>query len=97
MVAASGDFVEPIEEMLHERNIKGVIGGMDVIRWDEKDVKIGRPFNKDHYIVIKSDSNNTLIIEGPFKDNEHWLPEIPERLEKARILEFNSEKKYRSS
>jgi hypothetical protein len=88
MVAASGDFAEPIEEMLHGRNITGVIGGMDVVRWDEKDIKIDRPFNKDHYIILKSGSNDILIIEGPFKDNEHWLSGIPERLKNAKILEY---------
>lgn len=51
MVAASGDFTEPIGELLHGKNISGVIGGIDVIRWDNNDVKIGHPFNKDHYVM----------------------------------------------
>lgn len=94
MVAASGDFTEPIGELLHERNISGVIGGIDVIRRDNNDIKIGYPFNKDHYVIFKSTpSGDILIMEGPFKDNEHWLSEIPERLKNARVLEFNSENK----
>jgi len=94
IVAASGDFTEPIEEVLHEQNISGVVGGIDVVRWDKNDVKIGKPFNKDHYIVLETESDDILIIEGPLKDNEHWLSEIPVRLEKAKILEFNGENEY---
>jgi len=88
MVAASGDFTEPIKEILHGENISGVVGGMDVVRWDKNDVKIGYPFNKDHYIILQTESDDILIVEGPFKDNEHWLSKIPERLEKAKILEY---------
>jgi hypothetical protein len=89
MIAASGDFVEPITELIQKRSISGVVGGIDVVRWDNNDVKIGYPFNKDHYIILRSDSDDILVIEGPFKDGEHWLERLPERLENARVLEFN--------
>jgi hypothetical protein len=65
-----------------------IIGGIDVIRKDIKDEARGFPFNKDHYVIIKSENSN-LIIKGPLKDDEHWINDIPARLKNAKIYEVN--------
>jgi hypothetical protein len=93
MMAASGDFAEPIEEMLNGKRISGIVGGVDVVRWDKKDCKIGYPFNKDHYVILKSGSREILVIEGPLKDSEHWLTELPKRLRHADVLEVIGKEK----
>ncbi len=62
-----------------------LIGGIDVYRHAPDDPV---EFNKDWYAVIRDVNNaNIFLVEGPIKDDEHWLDEIPERLKGAEILD----------
>jgi hypothetical protein len=61
-----------------------LMGGIDVYRTAPDD-----PYelNKDWYAVIAiPDSDGMLLIQGPISDSEHWLNEIPERLQGAEVL-----------
>ena len=53
------------------------VGGIEVYRNDPKDY----PYilNKDVYAVISGISPSGLIAQGPLKDDEHWLKQMPER------------------
>jgi hypothetical protein len=61
-----------------------LIGGIDVYRHAPDDpVKL----NKDWYGVITlAGSDSMLLVCGPLSDSEHWLDEIPERLQGATVL-----------
>ncbi len=72
-VAVSGSFEDIRED--------DKIGGVSIIRWDEKDLEKGCPFNKDQYYVTMDEKNsNYVIVEGPCRDYEHWLSHSPEWL-----------------
>ena len=44
-------------------------------------------FNKDVYAVFANkDDDLVLLVRGPIKDKEHWINEIPERLDGVEIL-----------
>lgn len=43
------------------------------------------PLNKDWYAIVLSDDPNVLVVDGPYKDSEHWLSEIPTRYEGAKV------------
>jgi hypothetical protein len=53
------------------------VGGVEVIRNDPKD----NPYiyNKDVYHIVSGINTSGLIAYGPFKDDEHWLKQLPER------------------
>lgn len=53
-----------------------LIGGIDVYRLSLDDPV---PWNKDWYGVWTEDDPSVLRIEGPQKDAEHWLHDIPLR------------------
>lgn len=58
----------------------GQIGGIDVYRYAEP--TDGVAFNKDWYRVIRDPSDpQHLYVVGPIRDNEHYLDELPERLQ----------------
>ncbi len=60
------------------------MGGLDVYRRAPDD-----PYepNKDWYAVIAiPESNGMLLVQGPIADSEHWLNQIPKRLEGAEVL-----------
>ena len=61
-----------------------LVGGIDIYRNAADDsVK----YNKDWYaIVVDLGHDNMLLACGPYKDNEHWINKIPERLKEAEIL-----------
>lgn len=61
-----------------------LVGGIDIYRHSPDDpVK----FNKDWYAVVAcDDSCAVLFVDGPRKDTEHWLNEIPERYSGAEII-----------
>ena len=43
--------------------------------------------NKDWYAVVAVPEKDAMyLISGPFRDDEHWLDEIPERLKGAEVL-----------
>jgi hypothetical protein len=59
-------------------------GGIDVYR-NSRDDPV--ELNKDWYAVVAIPGTDTMfLVEGPFKDDEHWLNEIPKRLRGAEIL-----------
>jgi hypothetical protein len=59
-----------------------LIGGIDVYRHAPDDPVA---FNKDWY-AVRANGNAALRVEGPFKDREHWLDEVPERYEGIEVL-----------
>ncbi len=61
-----------------------LIGGIDVYRNAPDDPV---ELNKDWYPVFSIAEENTIfLVAGPIKDTEHWLNEIPERLDNVEIL-----------
>ena len=66
------------------------VGGMDVFRNAR-----GHPeqvnWNKDHYVIIRNPkTNDSLLMYGPFRDHEHWINYIPNRLEDVEILTYDN-------
>lgn len=61
-----------------------LIGGIDVYRNAPDDPV---DYNKDWYAVVKGPETDTkFLIDGPFKDDEHWLNDIPERFKGATVF-----------
>lgn len=61
-----------------------LIGGFDVYRNAPDDPV---DYNKDWYAVVKGPETDTmLLIDGPFKDDEHWINDIPERFKGAEVF-----------
>jgi hypothetical protein len=61
-----------------------LVGGIDVYR-DSPDDPVA--LNKDWYAVVaSSDDPAILLVDGPLKDSEHWLDEIPQRYACAEIV-----------
>jgi hypothetical protein len=61
-----------------------LVGGFDVYRNAPDDPV---RFNKDWYAVVDpDDGSDHLLVDGPQKDREHWLDEIPRRYDGVRIL-----------
>jgi len=79
LVLASGTFIDPRTVLVEGVTISGAVGGMDIYRHDPNDAPQGFPINKDHYVLmVDPDSGACLLVAGPYKDNEHWLSELPE-------------------
>jgi hypothetical protein len=61
-----------------------LFGGIDVYRNAPEDPV---ELNKDWYAVIRiAESDTMFLVEGPIKDNEHWLDKIPRHLKNIEIL-----------
>lgn len=61
-----------------------LVGGIDVYRNAPDDPV---ELNKDWYAVIQiSETDTILLVEGPIKDDEHWIDEIPRRLKGVEVL-----------
>lgn len=61
-----------------------LIGGMEVYRYATGDPV---ELNKDCYLVVLPPQDSPYyMITGPFKDSEHWIDDIPRRLEGARVF-----------
>jgi hypothetical protein len=61
-----------------------LIGGMDVYRHAPDDPVA---LNKDWYAVVERPADSCiLLVDGPFRDDEHWLDSIPERYERVQVL-----------
>lgn len=87
---ASGAFIDPQVIEASDITYSGVVGGIDIYRYDKKDVDKGYPFNKDHYIIVQNPSaDEALLVVGPTKDDEHWLAELPQRATGIEVLEFS--------
>lgn len=60
------------------------IGGIEVYR-NAPDDPVN--LNKDVYAVFANTENDLmLLVYGPMKDKEHWIDEIPDRLDGVDIL-----------
>ena len=83
-IVASG---VPVSGMVYKSEIipsGNLIGGIDVYRNAPDDPV---ELNKDWYAVIRVPHTDTLLlVEGPIKDEEHWIDEVPRRLNGAEIL-----------
>jgi hypothetical protein len=61
-----------------------LIGGIDVYRNAPDDPV---DLNKDWYPVFSiAEANDIFLVTGPIRDAEHWLNEIPSRLDDVEIL-----------
>lgn len=61
-----------------------LIGGFDIYRNAPDDPV---ELNKDWYAVLRCPDDPTmLLVDGPIKDRDHWLNEIPDRLNNVEIL-----------
>ena len=88
LVLASGTFIDPRIVQSHGATISGVVGGMDIYRYDQKDEAKGYPINKDHYLIVLDPStDDALLVLGPNKDHEHWLGELPNLPSDITIIE----------
>ena len=87
-VLISGAFIDPRIVEHDGVTYSGVVGGMDIYRQDKKDIEKGYPINKDHYIIVLDLKNdNALLVNGPLKDNEHWLEESPHLPDDIIVIE----------
>lgn len=87
-VLASGTFIDPRIVEHDGVTYSGVVGGMDIYRQDANDAEKGFPINKDHYIIVIDPTNDSaLLVNGPLKDNEHWLEKSPNIPENITIIE----------
>lgn len=60
-----------------------IIGGIDVYRNAPDDPV---DLNKDWYaVVVIPGDDSLLLVDGPFKDAEHWLDELPQRLKGIEV------------
>lgn len=59
-----------------------LVGGIDVYRHSPDDPVA---LNKDWYSV-RVGADACLRVEGPIKDREHWLDEVPERYRGIEVL-----------
>lgn len=88
LILASGSWIPAQVVNDYGRTFSEVIGGIDLYRSDEQDAAKGYKYNKDHYIVMRHPTNDErLLIDGPNKDDEHWINELPEDSE-IEVLEW---------
>ena len=91
-VLISGAFIDPRIVEHDGITYSGVVGGMDIYRQDANDIDKGYPINKDHYIIVLDPHNdNALLVNGPLKDNEHWLQESPNLPDDIVVIESTDE------
>lgn len=90
LILISGSFIDPRIVEANGITYSGVVGGMDIYRYDEKDVDKGYPFNKDHYIIFHDRaSDDALLVAGPVnKKDDHWFAELPKLEPKIDVFEF---------
>ncbi len=60
-----------------------LVGGVDIYRHSPDDPV---PLNKDWYAIVSTDDPDTLAVDGPHKDQEHWLTKVPERYSGAKVI-----------
>lgn len=83
----SGSLDKPNPEIDNNKTIKNQVGGMDIYRYAEK--KDGVELNKDWYrFLLDPNDADLLIVVGPIKDKEHWIDDIPSRLQFANVIKL---------
>lgn len=69
-----------------------IVGGMDIFRYAEPRDQV--LLNKDHVLIVQDgDGKDKFLIDGPYKDHEHWINDIPKRLIGANLIEIQGAKK----
>ena len=63
-----------------------LVGGIDVYRRAPDDPVA---LNKDWY-AVRAGADACLRVDGPIKDREHWLDEVPERYRGIEVLGIRS-------
>lgn len=88
LVLASGIFNDP--RVFEERGVtySGLVGGIDIYRYDQNDESLGYPINKDHYVIIlDQDKDDALLVHGPLRDHEHWISQLPDLPEGIVVID----------
>lgn len=88
LVLASGIFNDP--QIIEERGVtySGLVGGIDIYRYDQNDEAQGYPINKDHYVIILDQENDdALLVHGPLRDHEHWISHLPDLPESIVVID----------
>jgi ribosomal protein L30E len=88
LVLASGIFNDP--RVIEERGVtySGLVGGIDIYRYDQNDESLGYPINKDHYVIIlDQDNDDALLVHGPLRDHEHWISQLPDLPEGIVVID----------
>ena len=61
-----------------------LVGGIDVYR-NAPDDPVA--YNKDWYALVRSPADScAILVDGPHRDSDHWLDELPKRFEGVEIL-----------
>ena len=92
LVLASGIFNDP--ELIEESGVtySGLVGGIDIYRYDKKDEARGYPINKDHYVIILDQENDdALLVHGPLRDHEHWISQLPDLPEGIVVIDSSED------
>ncbi len=92
LVLASGTFNDP--RVIKERGVtySGFVGGVNIYRYDQNDEPLGYPINKDHYVIIlDQNSNDALLVHGPFRDHEHWISQLPDLPESIVVIDSSED------
>ena len=83
-IIASGQYLTRVYEAADFIGGSNIVGGIDVYRHSPDDPVA---LNKDWYAVLPSTEDPTvLLIDGPHKDHEHWIDEIPRRYAGAEVI-----------
>ena len=80
----SGSFIDTYAYQSERIPSGSLIGGLDVYRNAPEDPV---ELNKDWYALVRNPQDeNTILVDGPFIDAEHWLDAIPKRLENIEMF-----------
>lgn len=85
-VLASGEYNAAVVRNYTSKLIPAgeLVGGVDVYR-NAPDDPVA--LNKDWYAVVRSPHDPTmLLVDGPIRDDEHWLHELPGRYQGVEVL-----------
>jgi hypothetical protein len=92
LVLASGIINDP--RVIEERGVtySGLVGGIDIYRYDQNDEPLGYPINKDHYVIIlDQDNDDALLVHGPLRDHEHWISQLPDLPEGIVVIDSSED------
>lgn len=88
LVLASRTYIDQRVVEAQGVTISGVVGGLDIYRFDQDDVNKGYPINKDHYLIVTAPiTQDSLLVLGPYKDHEHWLSQLPDLPPDINVIE----------